>query len=318
MRHLVVTAAAVLLSTCAALAEGKVDWMTDHAAAVEKAKQSGKLLHVHFQADWCGPCKAMEKETFGNEEVAAYLNGAFVNVLIDTDKDASTAEQYKVSGIPDSRLVDVSAAEPKIVLQIVGHRRDFLSQVKAVGEVAGIEKEMAAKPDDVPTLLKAATTYGMIGRHMDAAKVLEKALELEDATPSGKKVELLYRFGLACSALGETERSEMAWQQASREDKDNKSGLIDDIQLARCEKQVSEEDYLASERSLTTFLERYPDSDKAARAKYLLGVSQFFGGKAEEAVSTFQDVIRAHPGTDEAQDAERSLKLAERKTRGKK
>ncbi|NUN49776.1 MAG: DUF255 domain-containing protein [Candidatus Brocadiae bacterium] len=318
MRQMIRAGLVLLFAAAVAHADGKVEWMTDHDAALKKAKESGKLLHVHFQAEWCGPCKVMEKETFGDAETAAFLNETFVNVLIDTDKDGATAEKYGVGGIPDSRLVDVSGASGNEVLRIVGHRRDFLSRMRAVGEVAGLEKELAAKPDDVALILKASEVYGRIGRHVDAIGVLERGLELDAATPSGKKIHLLYRLGLSLSALDQVERSEMAWQQAAREDKDNKSGLIDDMQMARCEKQIGDEDYLAAERSLQVFIERYPDSDRIARAKYLYGVSQFFGGRNEEAISTFQDVVRSYPGTDEAEDAARSLKLAEKKSKGKK
>jgi len=43
----------VTFLTAAALARaGGVDWITDYGKGVESAKQSGKLIQVHFTADW--------------------------------------------------------------------------------------------------------------------------------------------------------------------------------------------------------------------------------------------------------------------------
>lgn len=44
-------AAAFLAAAAIARADG-VDWMTDYAKGLEKAKESGKLVQVHFTADW--------------------------------------------------------------------------------------------------------------------------------------------------------------------------------------------------------------------------------------------------------------------------
>lgn len=53
MRQMIRAGLVLLFAAAVAHADGKVEWMTDHDAALKKAKESGKLLHVHFQAEWC-------------------------------------------------------------------------------------------------------------------------------------------------------------------------------------------------------------------------------------------------------------------------
>jgi hypothetical protein len=45
-------AAGAFLAAASIARAGGVDWMTDVEKAKAKAKEQGKLVHVHFTADW--------------------------------------------------------------------------------------------------------------------------------------------------------------------------------------------------------------------------------------------------------------------------
>jgi len=55
----------------------KLEWLAFDAAA-EKASKQNKHLIVDVYTTWCGWCRVMERETYGNPEVADYLNSNFV------------------------------------------------------------------------------------------------------------------------------------------------------------------------------------------------------------------------------------------------
>ena len=51
------------------------------------AKKQNKLIFVDVSADWCGPCKQMEKNTFKNVDVINFFNENFINVRLMDDSE---------------------------------------------------------------------------------------------------------------------------------------------------------------------------------------------------------------------------------------
>lgn len=84
--------------------------------ALAQAKQENKPLVLDFHAEWCVPCKQMEKEVFPDPEVAARLKKV-IFLRIDTDKEPELSKQLGVVGLPDIRF---ATSEGKIVHKSVG------------------------------------------------------------------------------------------------------------------------------------------------------------------------------------------------------
>lgn len=73
---------------------GPVKWYT-FAEAVELQKKNPKPIMVDVYTSWCGPCKMMSANTFGNEIIAKYLNANFYSVKFNAETfDSVTFNGY--------------------------------------------------------------------------------------------------------------------------------------------------------------------------------------------------------------------------------
>ena len=62
----------------------EVTWLSwSEAEALANTDKNPKKIFVDIYTDWCGWCKKMDKDTFQNEEVAAYMEKHFYMVKLD-------------------------------------------------------------------------------------------------------------------------------------------------------------------------------------------------------------------------------------------
>ena len=81
----------LLLSlTAISNAQEKIQWMSiEEAYALTLTETSPKKIFIDIYTDWCGWCKRMDKATFQNPEVAAYMNEHYYNVKFDAEQKES-------------------------------------------------------------------------------------------------------------------------------------------------------------------------------------------------------------------------------------
>jgi len=70
--------------------------------AKTKASTEGKLFFVEFYADWCTPCKWMDKTTFKDDKVVTILNDNYVPLKMDIEsiEGSDLKKQYEVRMLP--------------------------------------------------------------------------------------------------------------------------------------------------------------------------------------------------------------------------
>ena len=100
-----------------------IQWGNNLDSAFTIASNSNKIIMIDFMAEWCPPCKKMDKNTFSNTNIIKKSN-EFIPVRIDVDKQQNIAEEYNGNarkyggiGIPNILFLD---KEKKIIRHIVG------------------------------------------------------------------------------------------------------------------------------------------------------------------------------------------------------
>ena len=84
--------------------ESGIQWLS-YDEGRQRGEAENKKVFLVFNADWCRYCLKMEKETFQNPTVIAYVNRNFVPVSVNSDKEQTIADKYKVKGLPDTWFI---------------------------------------------------------------------------------------------------------------------------------------------------------------------------------------------------------------------
>lgn len=114
-----------------AIAQEKINWLTFEEAAA-KTTQNPKMVFVDVYTDWCGWCKKMDKDTFSDPEVIAYINEHFYPVKMNAENkkrkftfrdkeytEATMAATMRVRSYPNFVIMDASMEN---ITQYPGYR----------------------------------------------------------------------------------------------------------------------------------------------------------------------------------------------------
>jgi len=87
-----------------------------------RAKKQNKYLFVDCYTEWCGWCKVMDKETFTDKNIAAYMNEHFIAAKIDMEKDygINLSMKYRVTAFPSFIIF---SPDGKLVYKTLGFQK---------------------------------------------------------------------------------------------------------------------------------------------------------------------------------------------------
>jgi thiol-disulfide isomerase/thioredoxin len=178
-----------------------------------KSRASGKPIFVDFYADWCKPCKMLDKKTYLDPQVIAKMNSTFINYKVNAEEGEGPklARKFEVEGFP--YLLFVSKDERRI-FNDMGYMaaKDFLEMTD---KALNIYKEGVIEDFDMqykngdknPTFLESyigkrkrmmLDNRDLVEEYLDVLKpeerTSEKALQVvanNNFTLNGKAIDIL-------------------------------------------------------------------------------------------------------------------------------
>lgn len=67
----------------------KINWVSVEEAQALAKKDTNKVVMIDVYTNWCGPCKMMSKNTFGDPIVIDYINENFIAVKFNAESPDS-------------------------------------------------------------------------------------------------------------------------------------------------------------------------------------------------------------------------------------
>lgn len=186
-----------MLALPALAAEG--NWHRDIDEALAQAVKEDKLIFMDIYADWCGPCRMMDQQTFSDERVQKRLDD-YVMIKVDADVNTKVAARYGTGSLPT--LVAIMPDGSPIATDPGFHGPDaFLGWLdKAESQVASfraLESKWKSDPENLETAVALGRQYLMMGRADDGLPVLRTVqAKAEAATDAESRAQFRYLLGV--------------------------------------------------------------------------------------------------------------------------
>lgn len=97
--------------------------------ACAAAKRDNKVVLIDFYTTWCRPCKKMDRTTWKDKKVIAWMKEKTVALKVDAEADVVLAKQYDIEAYPTIVLSKPDGTE---IDRLVGARdaEGFLEEAR--------------------------------------------------------------------------------------------------------------------------------------------------------------------------------------------
>jgi len=112
----VLAAQATILRPVLAQQENGVRWQLDLEAAKTLARQTNRLVLVHFWTPSCAPCLALDHNVFNQPGVGGALESQFVPVKLNADENSATAQWFGITRVPTDVVI---TADGEVVSKLI-------------------------------------------------------------------------------------------------------------------------------------------------------------------------------------------------------
>lgn len=149
-----------------------IHWL-EYDTALQQAKETHKLIFIYAYADWCRYCQKTSNTTFKDPRLIRILNGSYLPVSINVDKQMPLAKQFKIHALPTIIITDTSNEELKRFNGYID-RQVLISEARLLIDMPAYTPEASHTENKAAIIKVAGNTETAKGKQF-----LEQALALE-------------------------------------------------------------------------------------------------------------------------------------------
>lgn len=182
---------------------GEIQWHTDFDKALRLASSQGKSVVVDVYADWCGPCRMMERKTFKDEKVQEKITD-FIPLKVDADRQPDITERYGVTALPTTLVLN---AQGGVLMSQPGYLSPhnfivFLNAAeRSAKDLEAQIQRIESQPQDLKGTLALAQKLLELRRAKEALRLFETALTQSHSADT--KALASYGMGMVYASSGE-------------------------------------------------------------------------------------------------------------------
>lgn len=108
-------------------------WLKDFDTAESESQRLERPLLIHFHADWCVPCRRMDRDVLNSSELAAQFQQSFVGVKVDADQHPKLLKRFGVRSLPADVVV---SPDGQVLIQTSGYqeKRTYVARLDRLGQ----------------------------------------------------------------------------------------------------------------------------------------------------------------------------------------